>query len=493
VVVGHRVEVAPDSPRQRIRAERSGQFGTASTGPEGICAEPGGTPGSLERVEPSPVGRHRADHVRRPETQALRQLDGRDHVGDRREAEVVEGYEHVIADTTTAEELPPLLRSEDHVEGIGHRVGDAHDDVGTRSVVDQRDMLVPNALDVVLAEAALEQRRALERFDDRAQRAVPLLQVVARRQRPSRARRRDERNEVRPRALGNDGADQPVERRAGDEVVGEVVRHLGELVEHDVRRICRQPVAGVVDLLHVALRPRRAHDVLGRRHPALEPLETLRAHAGGEDRNATAAEDAGDRDTATGVVARRRPDGPVERRVEASGREPAGQARVGREHLVGSDHREAVPEGDDDRRRDAGQGLREDHMLGNFSELGRGGPVEPMEPVEVAEVRAETVSGQCSSLPFGRHRLGCSELCEQGEAQAELGKTGRAVGPSDVGVDRRRFGRRRSWSRHGRSVDPDEKSLTVCQLLAMLRETHPLPDREWVVGGVHRAVTSRQH
>ena len=43
------------------------------------------------------------------------------------------------------------------------------------------------------------------------------------------------------------------ERAAGDLVVAEVVAELAELVEHEVVGILRQLVAGVVDLLDVAL------------------------------------------------------------------------------------------------------------------------------------------------------------------------------------------------------------------------------------------------
>ena len=43
------------------------------------------------------------------------------------------------------------------------------------------------------------------------------------------------------------------------------------------------------------------------------------------------------------------------RRIELTGDQSRHEAAVGRQHLVGADHREAVAEGDDDRARDSGQ------------------------------------------------------------------------------------------------------------------------------------------
>ena len=50
---------------------------------------------------------------------------------------------------------------------------------------------------------------------------------------------------------------------------------------------------------------------------------------------------------------------------------------------MGGDHREAVAEGDDDRRRDAGQGRREDEVLRDGD---RSAPVGAVEPVDAEQV-----------------------------------------------------------------------------------------------------------
>ena len=91
--------------------------------------------------------------------------------------------------------------AEQDAEPVGRAVGDRERDVGVHHVVDQRDVLVADPLDVVLAEAVAEHRRALERLDGDDQRAVALLQVVAGGDRPGRAGRRDERAQPQLRLL----------------------------------------------------------------------------------------------------------------------------------------------------------------------------------------------------------------------------------------------------------------------------------------------------
>jgi hypothetical protein len=129
---------------------------------------------------------------------------------------------------------------EEGVEFVGRLVGDGDDDVGVGDVVDQRDVLVADALDVVFAEAVLEHRRALERFDGDDLGAVLLLQPVAggdRAGRPGGGGERGEREVSTLRlVLRSHGVEDVAEGPAGDAVVAEVVAELGELVEHEVAR-----------------------------------------------------------------------------------------------------------------------------------------------------------------------------------------------------------------------------------------------------------------
>ena len=183
-----------------------------------------------------------------------------------------------------------------------------------------------------------------------------------------------------------DRLEHVAERPAGDPVVAEVVAELGELVEHEVARVEGELVAGVVDLLDVRLGAVGADDVLGRvRAPLVEPVEALLAHALGEDGDAAAGHDPADGDAAAGVVAGRRPDGAVVRRVELAGDDAGCEAGVGGEHLVGGDHREAVAEHDDDRALDAGEARRQHDVVGHVDPVA-GEVVVPVDPPQVAGV-----------------------------------------------------------------------------------------------------------
>ena len=73
----------------------------------------------------------------------------------------------------------------------------------------------------------------------------------------------------------------------------------------------------------------------------LEPVEALLAHVLRQHRDAAAAEDARDGDAAAAVIAGRRPDRAVARRIELAGDDARREAAVGGEHLVGADHRES--------------------------------------------------------------------------------------------------------------------------------------------------------
>ncbi len=94
----------------------------------------------------------------------------------------------------------PAARGEDGLEVVGGAVGDVDDEVGVHDVVDERHVLVADALDVVVAEPVAQQRRALERLGDDDARAVALLEEVAGAQRAGRAARRDVRRQAAGRA-----------------------------------------------------------------------------------------------------------------------------------------------------------------------------------------------------------------------------------------------------------------------------------------------------
>ena len=137
----------------------------------------------------------------------------------------------------------------------------------------------------------------------------------------------------------------------GDHVVGDVVPELAELVEDDRVGVPVEDRAGVVDLLDVRFRARRADDVGRVADPGRQPVEALLAHALGQHRHAVALHDPADGHAAAAVVAGRGPDGALAGGVELAGDDARRQAAVGGDDLVRVDHREAVAEQDDDGRR----------------------------------------------------------------------------------------------------------------------------------------------
>ena len=218
-------------------------------------------------------------------------------------------------------------------------------------------------------------------------RAVVALQPVAGGDGAGRAGGAGERGQpqVATRRVAH-GLEHVGQRAAGDLVVAEVVAELAELVEHEVARVLGQLVAGVVDLLDVALRADRADDVFLRvLAPLVEPVEALLAHARRQDRHAARRHDAADGDAAAGVVAGGRPDGAVTGGVELAGDDARREAGVRGEHLVRGDHREAVAEDDDDRALDAGERAGQHDVVGHADPVA-GDVVVPVHAPQVARV-----------------------------------------------------------------------------------------------------------
>ena len=231
------------------------------------------------------------------------------------------------------------------------------------------------------------------------------------------------RRRWRPLAA-DDVLEHVTEGAAGDLVVAEVVAELAELVEHEVRRVERERVARVVDLLDVALRADGADDVLGRVvAPLVEPVEALLAHPRGEDRDAAAGHDPADRDAAAGVVAGARPDRAVAGRVELTGDDARREAGVRGEHLVRGDHREAVAEHDDDRAVDPGELLRQHDVVRDVDAIA-GEVVVPVDAEQVARVGGVLVDAG-RQRPVDRRRIG--ELGERRQDDAPLAEPADAV------------------------------------------------------------------
>ena len=118
-------------------------------------------------------------------------------------------------------------------------------------------------------------------------------------------------------------------------------------------------------------------------HPASEPLEALLAHAFGQNGDAVAAKDAGDRNAAAAIISGRRPDRMMASRIEAARYQPDDEARVGRQHFVRADHREAGSEHQYDRSVDARERLREHDMVGDRNRVA---PIRRIAPVDAPKI-----------------------------------------------------------------------------------------------------------
>ena len=156
------------------------------------------------------VGRDREHDVVGAEIEIFRQLHRGDDVADAGDAEGAEPGDQSGIDAAPLDEvLAALVGVEERQQRVGRVIADADDDVGVHDVVDQRHVLVADALDVVLAEAVHEQGRAFDRLDRRDPRAERALQMVAGRDRSRRAGRRDESGEPCARAALGHAHERP--------------------------------------------------------------------------------------------------------------------------------------------------------------------------------------------------------------------------------------------------------------------------------------------
>ena len=157
---------------------------------------------------------------------------------------------------------------EDGVEPVGGLVADADHEIGIHHVVDQRHMLVADALDVVLAITVVEQRRAFDGLDHGDLGAVLGLEVIAGGQRTGRTAGGNKTGELQVRRHIAQGLENPRQCRAGAPPVREVVAEFAELIDDLVVGIARQLRAPVVDLLDVGFRSGRAYDIARAKPPS---------------------------------------------------------------------------------------------------------------------------------------------------------------------------------------------------------------------------------
>ena len=198
-----------------------------------------------------------------------------------------------------------------------------------------------------------------------------------------------------------------------------VVPVLRELIEDQVPIVPGEDPAGIVDLLDVALRARRAVDVPRIDHPLLEPVEAFPAHGLGQHRNRPAPQEPRDRNAPAAVVAGRGPHGTVTRHVEGSGEQVGNEASVRGQHLVGADHRESVAQCHDDPGRHPGERSGQHDVLGDVDQRPAIRAVVPMDAEEVAGIRAVGIDPGNLFGPGRQTRWRVGQVRDAGQRHAE--------------------------------------------------------------------------
>src|SRR6185437_8055521 len=141
------------------------------------------------------------------------------------------------------------------------------------------NMLVANALDIVLAIAIAQHRRTLGGLHGSNLGAMHRFQPVARCDRPGGACRRYKGRQPRVRVRSLQMRKDTVEGMRGAMIMNEIVGKFRELIEDDVLLVARELCALVVDFLDVAFGAGRADDVGWICYPLLKPVEPLATHS----------------------------------------------------------------------------------------------------------------------------------------------------------------------------------------------------------------------
>ena len=271
-------------------------------------------------------------------------------------------------------------------------------------------MLVADTLNVVIAKTVVQQGRALNRFSHDDLGAVFFLEVITGSQRTSGAGSSNVGSKLGVLLTFGYVEIQFFHRSAGTGAVNNVVTKFAELVEDDVVRLTVKEFALVVNFLNVAFAARRTDNVVRRRNPLVEPVETLLTHVLRQHGNTVATEDARDGHATTAVVAGRRPHSAVVDRVELAGNDTRHQASVSSQHLVCVDHRELVTQRQNDARLDARQFARQLDMLRHIGHAGAICVIEPVNAEQVQRMRGIRIDILQLRTDAGRNRRRVFEL-----------------------------------------------------------------------------------
>ena len=278
-------------------------------------------------------------------------------------------------------------------------------------------------------------------------------------------------------------------------VVTQGVPELAELVEDDVGRVLFELVAGVVDLLDVALGAIGSDDVVGMGNPAVEPLETFAAHPLGQYRDPAATHDRGDGHPTTGVVTRRRPDRAARRRVELARHDRRHQAAVRGQHLVGVDHGKPVTQRQHNPGVDTREFRRQFDVVRHLDAIAST-VVVPVDPEQVPRVGPVAVDAAEASDHVGGHRGWVGELGHGWQPDAVVAEPGHGT-VSNVSVDQIETHTEThcccTWAQcvHVISISPTFDGWH-CRGRSMASQSHPCEELQQLVGQARGASTGRR-
>ena len=192
----------------------------------------------LTTVHRRTVGCDRDQHIVFAEIVIARCFNRREQVAQRRQAEVGQTLHQPGVDAASLNEvLASFGGIEQHQQLVGMAVADRGDHIGIHDVVDVRDVLVTDALDVMFAKAVVEQGRTFGRFDRDDARAEHRFQVIAGSQRATGTGSRNIGGELGSGLAFRQRIEQCFQRGTGAVAVDQVVSELAELVEDNVGRI----------------------------------------------------------------------------------------------------------------------------------------------------------------------------------------------------------------------------------------------------------------
>ena len=165
---------------------------------------------------------------------------------------------------------------EQHVKFVCRFVSYRDHNISIHNVLNKRNVLVTNSLNVVLTKTVFQHGWALKCFNSNNARAVNIFQTVTSCNSAARTSGR------RKRCKTNIGMsiclhmfEGMCQSASSDFVVANMVSEFAELIQDEVAWVFGHFITGVVDLFHVAFGTRSTHNVVLVNNPLIKPVKTL--------------------------------------------------------------------------------------------------------------------------------------------------------------------------------------------------------------------------